>query len=170
MEFSRSEYWSGYPFPSPGDLPNPGTEPRSPTLPEDSLPDEPQGKPTSSLLAIINCSLYLRKCYRIMGEKSHPKAIRHLSAITSADFLSVWSRIGCFLSLEYFFLTRRIKIAIFFTVLTLSRVCWAVYCILDLTHTHVCVCTHQCTPTLSPNKVKGLLWKWRAKSLITQDW
>ena len=32
MEFSRQEYWSGLPFPSPGDLPNPGTEPGSPAL------------------------------------------------------------------------------------------------------------------------------------------
>ena len=40
MEFSRSEYWSGYPFPSPGDLPNPGIEPRSPALQADSLPIE----------------------------------------------------------------------------------------------------------------------------------
>ena len=32
MEFSRQEYWSGLPFPSPGDLPNPGIEPGSPTL------------------------------------------------------------------------------------------------------------------------------------------
>ena len=45
MEFSRSEYWSGYPFPSPGDLLNPGIEPKSPTLQADSLPAEPQGKP-----------------------------------------------------------------------------------------------------------------------------
>ena len=45
MEFSRPEYWSGWPFPSPGDLPNPGIEPRSPTLQADSLPAEPQGKP-----------------------------------------------------------------------------------------------------------------------------
>ena len=45
MEFSRPEYWSGYPFPSPGDLPNPGIEPRSPTLQVDSLTAEPQGKP-----------------------------------------------------------------------------------------------------------------------------
>ena len=44
-EFSRPEYWSGKPFPSPGDLPNPGIEPRSPTLQADSLPAEPQGKP-----------------------------------------------------------------------------------------------------------------------------
>ena len=44
MEFSRPEYWSGQLFPSPGDLPNPGIKPRSPTLQEESLPAEPQGK------------------------------------------------------------------------------------------------------------------------------
>ena len=44
MGFSRQEYWSGEPFPSPGDLPNPGMEPRSPTLQVDSLPTEPPGK------------------------------------------------------------------------------------------------------------------------------
>ena len=38
MEFSRPEYWSGQPFPSLGDLPNPGIKPRSPTLQVDSLP------------------------------------------------------------------------------------------------------------------------------------
>ena len=38
MEFSRQEYWSGLPFPSPGDLPDPGIEPRSPALQADSLP------------------------------------------------------------------------------------------------------------------------------------
>ena len=36
IEFSRSEYWSGEPFPSPGDLPNPGIQPRSPALKVDS--------------------------------------------------------------------------------------------------------------------------------------
>ena len=45
MEFSRQEYWSGLPFPSPGDLPNPGIEPRSPALQADSLPTELWGKP-----------------------------------------------------------------------------------------------------------------------------
>ena len=45
MEFSRSEYWSGQPFPSPGDLPNPEIDPRSPTLQAVSLPAELQGKP-----------------------------------------------------------------------------------------------------------------------------
>ena len=44
MEFSRQEYWSGLPFPSPGDLPNPGIEPGSPTLQADALLSEPPGK------------------------------------------------------------------------------------------------------------------------------
>ena len=42
--FSRQEYWSGMPLLSPGDLPNPGIEPRSPTLEGDTLPSEPPGK------------------------------------------------------------------------------------------------------------------------------
>ena len=45
MEFSRQEYWSGLPFPSSGDLPDPGLEPRSPVLQADVLPSEPPGKP-----------------------------------------------------------------------------------------------------------------------------
>ena len=45
MKFSRQEYWSGQPFPSPGDLPDSETEPGSPALQVDSLPSEPPGKP-----------------------------------------------------------------------------------------------------------------------------
>ena len=48
MEFSRPEYWSGQPFPSPGDLPNPGIELRSLALQADSLPAEPEGKPKNT--------------------------------------------------------------------------------------------------------------------------
>ena len=51
MGFSRQEYWSGLPFPPPGDLPNPGSEPMSPVSPAlqvDSLPLEPLGKPLLS--------------------------------------------------------------------------------------------------------------------------
>ena len=44
MEFSRQEYWSGLPFPSPGDLLDPGIEPGFPALQADSLPSEAQGK------------------------------------------------------------------------------------------------------------------------------
>ena len=45
MGFSRQEYWSGLPFPSPGDLPDPGIEPRSPAFQADALTTEPPGKP-----------------------------------------------------------------------------------------------------------------------------
>ena len=45
MGFSKHEYWSGLPFPSPGDLPNPGIKPRSPALQTGALPSEPPGKP-----------------------------------------------------------------------------------------------------------------------------
>ena len=48
MEFSRPEHWSGYPFPSPGDLPKPEIKPRSPTLQVDSLPAESHGKPKNT--------------------------------------------------------------------------------------------------------------------------
>ena len=54
MDFSRPEYWSGWPFPSPGDLPNPGIEPRK----ADSLPAEPQGKPKNigvGSLSLLQC-------------------------------------------------------------------------------------------------------------------
>ena len=48
--FSRQEYWSGLPFPSPGSLPNPGIEPRSPSLQGDSLLSEPPGSSSTFLL------------------------------------------------------------------------------------------------------------------------
>ena len=45
MVFPRQEYWNGLPFPSPGDLPNPGMEPRSPALAGELFTTEPPGKP-----------------------------------------------------------------------------------------------------------------------------
>ena len=86
VEFSRSEYWSGQPFPSPGDLPNPGTEPRSP-LQEDSLPAGSQGKPKNtgvgslSLLQGVfpsqelNPGLHCRKILYQLGHKGSPRIL-----------------------------------------------------------------------------------------------
>ena len=54
MEFSRQEYWSGLPFPSPRNLPDPGIEPGSPTLRADALPSEPPGKPEVKLTVKVN--------------------------------------------------------------------------------------------------------------------
>ena len=79
MEFSRPEYWSGEPFPSPGDLPNSGIKPRSPALQEDSLPGEPQGKPIidkiilkihmeikESRMVMILLNFFLKDLYTIL--------------------------------------------------------------------------------------------------------
>ena len=56
MEFSRQEYWSGLPFPSPGDLPNSGIEPGSPALQAVTLPSEPPGYPLRLLLLLSHFS------------------------------------------------------------------------------------------------------------------
>ena len=52
MEFSKQEYWGRLPFPSPGDLPDPGIKPRSPALYADSLPVEPPGWQVMNFLLI----------------------------------------------------------------------------------------------------------------------
>ena len=54
MGFFRQEYWSGLPSPPPGDLPNPGIEPRFPAMKADSLPSEPPGNEIGgNLLGIL---------------------------------------------------------------------------------------------------------------------
>ena len=60
MDFSRQEYWSGYLFPSPGDLPNPGIKPRCSSLQADSLPSEPPGKPRDLWLLLLLLSHFSR--------------------------------------------------------------------------------------------------------------
>ena len=55
MGFSRQEYWSGLPCPSPGDLPDPGIKPRSPALQVDSLLFEPPGKPIYTHMGVCVC-------------------------------------------------------------------------------------------------------------------
>ena len=55
--FSREEYWSGWPFPSPGDLPYPGIEPISPALAGGCFTTEPPGKPFGNLLYSFTCCL-----------------------------------------------------------------------------------------------------------------
>ena len=52
MGFSRQEYWSGLPFPPPGDLPNPGIEPRSLALQVDALLSDPPGKQSDNIIML----------------------------------------------------------------------------------------------------------------------
>ena len=61
MGFCRQEYWSGLPFPSPGDIPNPGIEPKSPVLEADALTSEPPGKPLPWWLRRKSVSLQCRR-------------------------------------------------------------------------------------------------------------
>ena len=58
MAFSREEYWSGLPFPSPGDLHDPGIKLRSPALQADSLPSELTEKPVQ-FQNTINCIIMI---------------------------------------------------------------------------------------------------------------
>ena len=65
MEFSRPEYWSGEPFPSPGDLLDPRIEPRAPALQADSLPAEPPGKPFNICYLLKNPVKESRNRHRV---------------------------------------------------------------------------------------------------------
>ena len=62
MEFSRQENWSGLPFPSPGDLPDPGMEPRSPALQADYLPFELPGIYMLQLLLLLSHFSHVQLC------------------------------------------------------------------------------------------------------------
>ena len=92
MEFSRPEYWSWQPFPSSGDLPNPGIKSKSPMLQADSSPAEPQRKPKNtgvgslSLLQGIfptqGSNLGLLYCRWILYQLSHKGSPRTLECVT----------------------------------------------------------------------------------------
>ena len=65
MGFSRQEHWSGLPFPSPGDLPDPGMERKSPALQADALPSEPPGRPPEGSRVLAN-----NGCVHSVSQKS----------------------------------------------------------------------------------------------------
>ena len=101
MEFSRQEYWTGLPFPSPGDLPDPGIEPRFSALQADSLPSEPPGKlpiwnkhfkieewhPKTSLPKIVAEKLFLRLDNWGLAEMApHIQFLWESSTVTNSRF------------------------------------------------------------------------------------
>ena len=71
MGFSRQEYWSGLPFPFPGDLSEPGIEPGSPALQADSLPSEPPGTYQSIYLYALSYLDYLHLFDKSLLNKKH---------------------------------------------------------------------------------------------------
>ena len=82
MGFSRQEYWSGLPCPPPANLPNPGIEPRSPTLQMNSLLSEPPGKPKNT--GVGSLSLLQRSCW--------PRTWTGVSCIAGQFFTSLATR------------------------------------------------------------------------------
>ena len=88
MEFSRQEYWSGLPFPSPGDLPDSGSEPGSPALQADSLPSEPPGKPYKRQIISMCLAFHtiFGKCFylssRNIKENQNPRILKGILLIT----------------------------------------------------------------------------------------
>ena len=81
MRFSRQGYWSGLPFPSPGDLPNPGIEPGSPAPQANSLPTELQGK--AGLARDGLYQIYLGNIQPL--SRAGDLFVLHFSALSTAD-------------------------------------------------------------------------------------
>ena len=71
MGFSRQGYWSGLPFPSPGDLPDPGIKPRSPALQADTLPTKLLVKPLILIYKVLSPNGAYPKEYRGWGKNKN---------------------------------------------------------------------------------------------------
>ena len=85
MEFSRQEYWSGLPFPSPGDLPYPGLKPRSPALQADTWPSEPPGNVLNFSKTGTNRNINNRNYHywiHIPGNRCYERHSIHLISFT----------------------------------------------------------------------------------------
>ena len=96
MGFSRPEYWSGLPFPSPGDFPNPGIRPGSPALQADYLPPEPPEKQCQFTWDISYTSEYFSKFYPYLlncfgtSGKFTPYFREQRSIQKVSDFSTMW--------------------------------------------------------------------------------
>ena len=109
MEFSRQEYWSGLPFPFPGDLPDPGIESESPALHTDSLLSEPPGK--------LQCQLYHHSYNKGSSITEIRYVVIFLSVRTAVSINKTLSK--SFLKWN-FFKNRKISFAIIFQLNNLS--------------------------------------------------
>ena len=94
MEFPRQEYWSGFPSPSPGDLPDPGIKPGSPALQEDSLPTEPPGKLSYSKATPVS-SLFVLPKGKSRGLAFCNLSQKHLSKKTIQTHQRQRQKTGC---------------------------------------------------------------------------
>ena len=90
MGFSRQEYWSGLPFPSPGDLPDPGIEPGSLALEEDALTSEPPGKVRVVPILIYKPGV-LQECLVPEERRQQIKAGTRICYVTNTPCQGIWA-------------------------------------------------------------------------------
>ena len=98
MGFSRQEYWSGLPFPSPGDPPDPGIKPRSPALEADALTSEPPGKPINHHRVFISPFTRLKDCPELQVIPNFPTSLMNWLFFLHFNW-NIWViNIGLFIS------------------------------------------------------------------------
>ena len=102
MGFSRQEYWSGLPFSSPGDLPDPGIEPRSPALQADALTSEPPGKPWCKKAECWTIDAFELQCWRRLlrvpwtTRRSNQSILKEISPVYSLEGLMLKMKLQYF--------------------------------------------------------------------------
>ena len=107
MEFSRQEYGNGLPFPSPGDLPNPGMEPGSPALQADALSSEPPGNPTKHLRNIPGEKQCCQKTmHSVMSDSLWPHGLQPARLLCLWNFPGKNTGVGCHFLLQGIFPTQ----------------------------------------------------------------
>ncbi|CAI9152054.1 unnamed protein product [Rangifer tarandus platyrhynchus] len=92
MEFSRQEYWSGLPFPSPGDLPDPGIEPMSPVLACGFFTTEPPAKPKGVSLALLYRETEAVSFPYLLSDGTGicPRSIKHCTFFSFISTIRPW--------------------------------------------------------------------------------
>ena len=95
MEFSRLGYWTGELFPSPGDLPNPRIEPRSPTLQAESLPAEPL-----SQHCFRSCCMHACYVTSVISDSVRPYGQQPTRLLCARDSLGKNAGVGCHFLLQ----------------------------------------------------------------------
>ena len=108
MEFSGQEYWSGLPFPSPGDLPDPGIETGSPELQADTLPSESQKELTNQrLCACLNFTVQFSRS--VVSDSLRPHGLQPTRFHHPWDFPGKNTGVGCHFLLQEVFPTHRLN-------------------------------------------------------------
>ena len=109
LGFSRQEYRSGLPFPSPGDIPNPGMEPGSPILQADALPSEPPGKliTNNNEQQLLHSTIYqASSTYAVISDSCRPHGLQPTRVLCPWNFPGKNTGVGCHFLLQGIFSTQ----------------------------------------------------------------